>query len=218
MINKKNKNRKKILLILLILISGILAIILCLLHIYSQLNKSDVIKNITPEKQAEIKEKLYNYTTKEILEAYGCKDISNEIKKDKNNKEYYEIDLDFAYNLYDGTESKEEYFNDIVETVERKLYLPVKMVDSGKDIEIYVDKENNIYKINDVEDYYEDNKYVSVYSHDVKTEDMLVKDSEELNFITFNDWSRYKLNLNKEPESISNEFIDYGSFKVNYIN
>lgn len=216
MINKKDKSQKRILIVFLIVIAGILAILLCLLHMYSQLKKNNVIVNVSPNQQEKIRENADDYTIEDILTSYGCDDISYEVKKDENGESYYEINTKFAYNLYNGNESEEDYFDGIVETLEKKIILPFKVTDIDKNIEIYVDKDNNIYTINNTEDYYENNEFVSVYSHEVKREDMLVKNSEELNFITINKWSRYKLKLNAEPESISSEFIDYGTFKMNY--
>ncbi len=212
---KLNKN-KRILIIILAIIAILLAIMLCILHIFSSLKSNNIIEDNVNRPEEYIKENPESYPLEDVLESFGCKDISYSLKKDKDGNDYYDINLRFKNNLYVNNESQEKYFDDIVKVLENKLTAPFKITDDKNNIEIYLNKNEDIYTINGVEDYFENNKFIEVNSHKTKKTKVVSKDSKELNLISINGWKRDNLKIDREPQTIDYEWIDYGDFKENY--
>ena len=144
---KLNKN-KRILIIILAVIATLLAILLCILHILSTLKSNNIIEDKVDRPEEYIKENPESYPLKDILEAFECEDISYSLKKDKDGNDYYDINLKFKNNLYVNNESQEKYFDEIVKVLENKLTAPFKMTDDKNNIEIYFNKNKEIYTIN----------------------------------------------------------------------
>ena len=212
---KLNKN-KRILIIILAVIATLLAILLCILHILSTLKSNNIIEDKVDRPEEYIKENPESYPLKDILEAFECEDISYSLKKDKDGNDYYDINLKFKNNLYVNNESQEKYFDEIVKVLENKLTAPFKMTDDKNNIEIYFNKNKEIYTINGVDDYFENNKFIEVNSHKTKKTKIVSKDSKELNLISINGWKRDNLKIDREPQMMDSEWIDYGDFKENY--
>ena len=207
-------DRKRKLIIVLIIISVILGIILCILHAFNAIKEytgnQATVKIYSP---SEIETNPSKFSFEEILSSFDCEDITYEFK---SNERYYLITLKFKYNLYEGKESKKDYFDTIVKTLSKKVQYPYELIDSDKSIDIYVDSSKEIYTINGIENFYKNNSYVKVNTHQEIPNVNYSKDSSDINIITANNWQRYNLNLNKEIKDIDEKFIYYDNFKLNY--
>ena len=212
MINKKNN--KTVYIIILLVIAVILAIIICILHIIDTLKQNEIIPSQNQEIIVQVKENPKDYTIEEILQAHECNVISYSIEHDE--KQYYKIYLKFRYPLYKSGVSQEEYFNNIVDDLTEKIGISFNLVDQSRDIDIFVDPENDIYTINGIEDYFENNSYVKVNSHTTTKAIQTTRSSIKLNRIINNSWNRHNLNLDEEPEEIEKEWIYYYGYKINY--
>lgn len=210
----KKRNNKTIKIIILLSIAVILAIILCILHIVKTLNTNNIISIQNPYIQEQIKENPNDFTIEEILENYGCKVISCSMASDEN--EYFKIYLKFKYPLYYSNESKEDYFVELVEVLDKKVNMAFKLIDEVRDIDIYYDSKNEIFTINGIENYFENNSYLKVKNHVSTRPINAFRNSTELNKIILNNWSRNKLEIEQEPKEIDNEWIYYDGYKLNY--
>lgn len=210
----KKKNNKTIYIIILLVIAVTLAIILCILHIMDTLKNNNIISQTNSEIIAQIKESPQNHTIEEILEAHECNVISCSIEKDKTR--YHKIYLKFKYPLYKSEVSQEEYFNDIVDDLSQKVSIPFNLIDQSREIDIYVDPKNDIFTINGIEDYFNNNSYVEVNSHTTTKAIPTTRSSIKLNRVINNAWSRHELELDEEPKEIDSEWIYYEGYKLNY--
>ena len=214
MINKKKD--KTVQIIILLVIAVILAIILCILHMIDTLKENNVISKITPSIQKDIQNNPEDYTIKEILESYECKIISYSVESDEDDGRYYKIYLKFKHKLYENNVSQEEYFNSIVDSLREKVTIPFNLIDESKNIDIYVDFANNIFTINGIEDYFNNNSYIKVNSHKTTPAIKATRSSTELNMVLINAWSRHNLKIKEEPKDIDSEWIYYEGYKLNY--
>lgn len=212
----KKKNNKTVKIIILLSIAVVLAIILCILHIINTLSSNNIISIPNSYVEQQIKENPKDFTIDEILENYGCKIISYSIVKDEEQNEYYKIYLKFKYSLYYSNESKEEYFVELVEVLDKKIDIPFNLIDEARNIDIYYDSENEIFTINGIENYFENNSYLEVKNHVSTRPINAIRNSAELNKIILNSWNRYKLELEQEPNEIDEEWIYYDGYKLNY--
>lgn len=212
MIKKKNDKTVKIIILLSVVV--VLAIILCILHIIKTLSSNNLISIPNPHMEQQIKEETNNFTIEEILENYGCKVISYSIEGDEN--KYYKIYLKFKYPLYYANESKEDYFVELVEILDKRVNRPLKLIDEDRNIEIYYDSSNGIFEINGIEDFFENNSYLEVKNHIPTKPIQAFRSSVELNKIISNSWSRNKLKIEQEPNEIDDEWIYYDGYKLNY--
>lgn len=212
-IKKKNKiENKTILIIILLVIVTILGIMFCFLHINKTYTKNSPNSG---KKVTEIKE---DTSIQDILRYFDCTNISYSIEKDKDGKLYHKIYLRFKYNLYNNEESKQEYFESIINELNKKLYRSYQLLDEKKGIDIWFDYETKKYTINGVEDFYKNNSYKEVINHKSIPKVKSVVDSTQVNKMINNDWRRDGLKIEDEIISTDENFIDYGTYKLNYTN
>ena len=195
-----------------------LGIILCTLHAFNTIKayEDDNKKRVKVYSPSEIEINPLDYSIEEILTSFECKNIKSEFKLKDVDERYFSITLDFKYNLYEGEESKKEYFDTIVKTLSRKINYPYELIDSNKKIYIYVNKDKGIYEINGTSDFYKDNSYVKVNTHQEITPVKYSKDSSDMNAIIVNNWNRSGLNINKDFIDIDENFVYYENFKYKY--
>lgn len=210
-------DKKRKLIIVLIIVSVTLGIILCTLHAFNTIkeyegNNKNKVKVYSPSK---IETNPLDYSIEEILTSFECKNIKSEFKSNTEER-YFSISLNFKYNLYEGEESKKEYFDTIVKTLSKKIIYPYELIDSQKKIYIYINNDKEIYEINGISDYYKNNAYLKVNNHQEITPVKYSKDSTDLNAIIVNDWNRNNLSLNKDFIDIDEEFVYYENFKYKY--
>lgn len=210
----KEKNNKTVYIIILLVIAVVLAIILCILHIVDTLKQNKIIPTQNQEIIVQVKENPKNFSIEEILQAHECNVISYSIER--NEKQYYKIYLKFRYPLYISGVSQEEYFNGIVKALNEKIDISYNLVDQSRDIDIYVDQENDIYTINGIEDYFKNNSYVKVNSHRTTKPIQTSRSSIKLNMVINNYWNRHNLDLEEEPKEIKQNWIYYDGYKINY--
>ena len=208
---------KRKLIIVLIIVSVILGIVLCILHAFNTIKEYEgnqsTVKVYSPSK---IENNPSDYSIEEILTSFECTNIKSEFKTNEDKEKYYSISLNFKYNLYEGEESKKEYFDTIVKTLSKKIRYPYELIDSKKYIYIYVNDAKDIYEINGVQNFYKNNAYVKVNSHQEIPAVKNSKDSSDMNMVIANNWRRDNLNMNKDYIDIDDEFIYYENFKLNY--
>jgi len=212
-------DRKRKLIVVLIIVCVALGVILCLLHAYNTIKKytgSDNKFTVKVYSPSEVEISPSKYTIEEILTSFECTNIKYEFIKNKDEERYYIVNLSFKYNLYEGEESKKQYFDTIVKTISKKIQYPYELIDNEKSIDIYVDDGNGIYTINGIEDFYKNNSYVKVNNHKEIPSIKYSKDSSDMAIIVASNWQRDKLNLDKEIKDIDEEYIYYDNFKVNY--
>lgn len=209
-------DRKRLLIIVLILVSVILGIILCILHALNTVKdytkNKDTVKIYSP---AKIETNPSDYSIEEILTSFECTNIKSQFKTNDNEK-YFSITLNFKYNLYEGEDSKQKYFDTIVKTLSKKVRYSYELIDSKKHIYIYVNDSKDIYEINGIANFYKNNSYVKVNEHQEIPAVKYSKDSVDMNTIISKNWKRDNLNLNKDYLDIDDEFIYYENFKLNY--
>lgn len=181
----KNLLNRKIFIIIIM----ILAISLCILMmILNYLN----LKN---QRIETIKATGEFTSIRDILEYYDCEYI----KEEKSEEENFELDIytKFKYDLYDGEESNEEFYNKVINKIADFInYKSFRMIDESKeekiDIKVICDgKKIRKILINDIEDYfmYMDSQFdVKKYKKIVETE--FVVQSPELLQCIENDWDK----------------------------
>lgn len=142
--------------------------------------------------------------------------------EDSQNEKYYkDIYVDLKYGLYEGEESKKNFYNSLITTVAQKMnYDNVRIIDEDKQIELRIvcDKENGqligSYINGDTNFYghYESQKTLANYQKMKITE--LNIESVEINTLIQNGWDKNKLTIG-EPENQVNEYIEYADFGIN---
>lgn len=202
---------------ILVVITVVLCIILCILHIFSTIKSySDDTNMVKAISIPEIENEPNYYSIEEILTSLDCKDIAYTFENDYEKGRYYKINLTFPCNLYEGTESKKNYFDKVVKILSQKLNYSFEIIDEKKDIDIFYDVEERSYTINGIKDYYKNNSYVKLHTHKEINYIRGIEESLELNSIISNGWQRYKLKLDAELIGEDEEFLDYGNFRINY--
>ena len=142
--------------------------------------------------------------------------------EDSQNEKYYkDIYVDLKYGLYEGEESKENFYNSLITTVAQKMnYDNVRVIDEEKQIELKIvcDKENGkligSYINGDTNffGHYESQKALANYKKMKITE--LNIESAEINTLIQNGWDKNKLSIG-EPENQVDEYIEYADFGIN---
>lgn len=142
--------------------------------------------------------------------------------EDSQNEKYYkDIYVDLKYGLYEGEESKENFYNSLITTVAQKMnYDNVRVIDEEKQIELKIvcDKENGqligSYINGDTNffGHYESQKALANYKKTEITE--LNIESAEINTLIQNGWDKNKLSIG-EPENQVDEYIEYADFGIN---
>lgn len=205
----KNKNLYKTIKITLIILLIIFIILLMIIG-SREINRQNTPIYSTIEEMPDV-ETLIN-------QMYG-KYIKME---DSQNEKYYkDIYVDLKYGLYEGEESKENFYNSLITTVAQKMnYDNVRVIDEEKQIELKIvcDKENGqligSYINGDTNffGHYESQKALANYKKMKITE--LNIESAEINTLIQNGWDKNKISIG-EPENQVDEYIEYADFGIN---
>lgn len=212
---KKKKNgleNKTILIIVLLVIVTILGIVFCFLHIRKTLriNNPDLVTKINKISD--------DSSLIDVLKYYECTNISYSVQKDKDGKLYHQIYLRFKHDLYENNESNQEYFESIIKDLNKRLYRAYQLLDEKKGIDIWVDYETKEYTINGVKDFFKDNSFEEVLNHESIPKVNTRVESNSINRMISNNWTRDGLKSKEEIVSSDKEFIDYGTYKMSYTN
>lgn len=142
--------------------------------------------------------------------------------EDSQDERYYkDIYVEFKYGLYEGEESKKDFYNSLITAVAQKMnYDNVRVIDEEKQIELKIvcDKENakliGSYINGDTNffGHYESQKALANYKKTEITE--LNIESNEINTLIQNGWDKNKLSIG-ETENQVDEYMEYADFGIN---
>ena len=131
----------------------------------------------------------------DILKYYGCKHI----KTRKSELEGFSVDIytSFKYELYDGEENNEDFFNAIIKKIaELQNYQSFRLIDETKEerieIQVFGDKKSILkIVINGIEDYfiYMDSQIDAKKYKEIKESNLVIESPELLNCIE-NGWDK----------------------------
>lgn len=149
----------------------------------------------------------------EILQNYGCTYIKETKSKDKD----YNLDiyLKFKYNTFEGDESKERFYKNIIGNIAILINENFRLIDESKDLEIAVTIKQGVYfySVNGDENYFENlvsKNTLKNYSEESITE--VEVNSEILFNLINNNWDYNSANFGtKETDFIGYEnYFDEG--------
>ncbi len=205
----KNKNLGKAIKITLIILVVIFIILLMIV------GSREIEKQNTP---------IYS-TIEEMPDvATLINQMYGEYKKmeDSQDERYFkDIYVDLKYGLYEGENSKKDFYNSLITTVAQKMnYENVRVIDEEKQIEIrivcdtengeligsYINGDTNFYG------HYESQKALANYKKTAITE--LNIESNEINTLIQNGWNKNTLSIGEAEDEID-DYIEYSDFGIN---